>query len=239
MNDKFKQWKNGVKDGIPICLGYFAVSFTFGIKAGGVGLSVFQTVLISITNVTSAGQFAGVDMISYGATYIEMALAQLILNIRYCLMSCSLSQKLEKNIFPLHRFFVAYGVTDEIFGVTICHNGRLNPFYSYGVMSAAIPGWVLGTLFGIVFGNIMPNSVLNALGIAIYAMFIAIIIPAAKQNKSILCVVILAMLCSLAFYALPIINQVSSGFRTIIITIVIAGIAAWLFPVKEEDADER
>jgi predicted branched-subunit amino acid permease len=233
MNNKLKLWKNGVKDGIPICLGYFAVSFTFGIKAGMVGLSVFQTVLISITNVTSAGQFAGVDMIAYGATYIEMAMAQFILNIRYCLMSCSLSQKLESNLFPLHRFLIAYGVTDEIFGVTICH------YYAYGVMSAAIPGWIIGTLFGIVFGNIMPNSVLSALGIAIYGMFLAIIIPAAKQNKSILYVVIFSMLFSLAFYVLPIINQVSSGFRTIIITIVIAGVAAWLFPVKEEDTNER
>ncbi|OYP06559.1 branched-chain amino acid ABC transporter permease, partial [Lachnotalea glycerini] len=175
--NQIEQWKSGFKDGIPICLGYFAVSFTFGIKAGIVGLTVFQTVLISVTNVTSAGQFAGIDMIAYGASYMEMALAQLVLNIRYCLMSCSLSQKLESNLFPVHRFFIAYGVTDEIFGVTICHDGKLNPYYSYGVMSSAVPGWIFGTFFGIVFGNIMPVSVLNALGIAIYAMFIAIIIP--------------------------------------------------------------
>lgn len=233
-----EQWKNGVKDGIPICLGYFAVSFTFGIKAGVVGLSVFQTVLISITNVTSAGQFAGLDIISYGATYLEMALAQLVLNIRYCLMSCSLSQKLEKNLFPLHRFLIAYGVTDEIFGVSMCHEGRLNPYYSYGVMSAAIPGWIVGTLFGILFGNIMPTSILSAFGIAIYAMFIAIIVPVAKQKKSVFFVVLGAMLFSLAFYILPVVKQLSSGFRTIIITIVVAGVAAGLSPIKGEDTNE-
>ncbi|RDY31269.1 AzlC family ABC transporter permease [Lachnotalea glycerini] len=236
---QIEQWKSGFKDGIPICLGYFAVSFTFGIKAGIVGLTVFQTVLISVTNVTSAGQFAGIDMIAYGASYMEMALAQLVLNIRYCLMSCSLSQKLESNLFPVHRFFIAYGVTDEIFGVTICHDGKLNPYYSYGVMSSAVPGWIFGTFFGIVFGNIMPVSVLNALGIAIYAMFIAIIIPKAKESKSVRLVVLGAMVCSMAFYTLPIIKQVSAGFRTIIITVLIAGIAAWLCPINEENTNER
>ena len=139
----------GFKDGIPICLGYIAVSFTFGIMAKKVGISIFDAVLISLTNVTSAGQFAGLSLIASTASYIEMAITQLIINLRYCLMSCALSQKIDPEAPLIHRFFIAYGVTDEIFGVTVCKGGKLSPFYSYGVIFISVFGWVFGTFLGI------------------------------------------------------------------------------------------
>ena len=144
----------GFKDGIPICLGYIAVSFTFGIMAKKVGISIFDAVLISLTNVTSAGQFAGLSLIASTASYIEMAITQLIINLRYCLMSCALSQKIDPEAPLIHRFFIAYGVTDEIFGVTVCKGGKLSPFYSYGVIFISVFGWVFGTFLGILSGNI-------------------------------------------------------------------------------------
>ncbi|BBB90197.1 MAG TPA: AzlC family ABC transporter permease [Methylomusa anaerophila] len=136
-----------MRDGIPICLGYFAVSFTFGILAKKAGLTPLQAVVISLTNVTSAGQFAALGLIGASATYLEMASTQLILNLRYCLMSCVLSQKLDSKAHFIHRFLLAHGITDEIFGAAVCKNGKLNPFYNYGLMSSVIPGWTLGTFF--------------------------------------------------------------------------------------------
>ncbi|MBP2651049.1 MAG: putative branched-chain amino acid permease (azaleucine resistance) [Firmicutes bacterium] len=167
MNDNITNWKNGVKDGIPIFLGYVAVSFTFGIMAKNAGLTPLAAVIMSVTNVTSAGQFAALGLIGASSSYFEMAVTQLVLNLRYCLMSCSLSQKLDGKVPFVHRFLVAYGVTDEIFGVSVCKNGRLSPFYSYGLMSIAIPGWVLGTFLGVVSGSILPGRVISALSIAL------------------------------------------------------------------------
>ena len=174
----------GFKDGIPICLGYIAVSFTFGIMAKKVGISIFDAVLISLTNVTSAGQFAGLSLIASTASYIEMAITQLIINLRYCLMSFSLSQKLEKGVSNGHRLAVAFGVTDEIFGVSASQEGRISPWYNYGVMCVAIPGWTLGTLAGAVSGSLLPDFLVSALSVAIYGMFLAVIIPPAKKNRA-------------------------------------------------------
>ena len=224
----------GFKDGIPICLGYIAVSFTFGIMAKKVGISIFDAVLISLTNVTSAGQFAGLSLIASTASYIEMAITQLIINLRYCLMSCALSQKIDPEAPLFHRFLIAYGVTDEIFGVSICRPGSLRPSYSYGLMAVAIPGWVLGTLFGILSGNLLPAGIISALGIAIYGMFLAIIIPPAKEEKPVLLVVLSAVALSTLFTYTPVLNKISSGFQIILITVLVAGAAAILFPVKEE-----
>ena len=161
----------GFKDGIPICLGYIAVSFTFGIMAKKVGISIFDAVLISLTNVTSAGQFAGLSLIASTASYIEMAITQLIINLRYCLMSCALSQKIDPEAPLIHRFFIAYGVTDEIFGVTVCKGGKLSPFYSYGVIFISVFGWVFGTFLGILSGNILPARVVSALSVALMVCF--------------------------------------------------------------------
>ena len=227
-------WEAGLHDGLPICLGYFAVSFAFGIQAKNSGLTVFQAALMSLTNVTSAGQFAGIGLIAAGASYLEMALTQLIINLRYCLMSCALSQKIGPDMAFGHRFGIAFGVTDEIFGVSICRPGSLRPSYSYGLMAVAIPGWVLGTLFGILSGNLLPAGIISALGIAIYGMFLAIIIPPAKEEKPVLLVVLSAVALSTLFTYTPVLNKISSGFQIILITVLVDGAAAILFPVKEE-----
>jgi predicted branched-subunit amino acid permease len=226
-------WLKGMKDGMPICLGYFAVSFTFGMMAVAQGLSIGDAVFISAANLTSAGQFAGLTLISAGAPYYEMAVAQLIINMRYFLMSFALSQKLERNIPFLHRFLVAYGVTDEIFAVSVSQEGRVSPYYSYGAMSVAVPGWVLGTLAGAISGNLLPDFIVSALGIAIYGMFLAIIIPPAAKNRVVLGVVVGAMLMSGLFRFVPVLDKVSPGLVIIITTILVAGTAAYLYPIEE------
>ena len=147
----------GIQDGIPICLGYIAVSFTFGIMAKNAGLSTWKAVLLSLTNLTSAGQFAGLSLITASASYFEMAFTQLIINLRYSLMSCALSQKIDNHYPFFHRFLIAYGVTDEVFGVSVSRPGRITPWYSYGVMALAAPGWTLGTFLGVVSGSILPD----------------------------------------------------------------------------------
>ncbi len=227
----------GIKDGIPICLGYIAVSFTFGIMAGNAGLSVWESVLISATNLTSAGQFAGLSLIASAASYVEMAVTQLIINLRYCLMSCALSQKFDSKVPFFHRLFVAYGVTDEIFGVSVSKSGKLSPFYSYGAISISAFGWIFGTLLGTVSGNILPVRIVSALSVALYGMFIAIIIPPSRDNKVVAGIVIISMLMSLFFTKAPVLCNISSGFRIIILTLLIAGAAAVLFPVTDEEKE--
>lgn len=236
---KIDSFKNGVIDGIPICLGYLTVSFTFGIMARNCGLSVWEAVLISATNLTSAGQFAGLSLITASATYMEMAFTQLIINLRYCLMSCSLSQKLDTDSAFFHRFFISYSVTDEIFGVSVCRPGKISPFYSYGVTAIAAPGWILGTFLGVISGNLLPARITSALSIALYGMFIAIIIPPARENKTIAYVVIISMVLSLLFTVTPILRSISSGFRIIILTILIAGVAAVISPIENKDTKKE
>lgn len=228
----------GIQDGIPICLGYIAVSFTFGIMAKNAGLSTWEAVLISLTNLTSAGQFAGLSLITASASYFEMAFTQLIINLRYSLMSCALSQKIDNHYPFFHRFLIAYGVTDEVFGVSVSRPGRITPWYSYGVMALAAPGWTLGTFLGVVSGNILPDRIVSALSVALYGMFIAIIIPPARDNRIIGTIVVISMATSFLFAKAPVLCQISSGFRIIILTILIAGIAAYFFPVKEETNPE-
>lgn len=225
---------NGMKDGIPIGLGYFAVSFTFGIAAVSAGIPAFGAELISLTNVTSAGQFAGLTIIAANGTLLEMALTQFIINLRYCLMSFSLAQKLNQNTPFVHRFLMAFGVTDEIFAIGVSHKGKLPPSYHYGAMAVAIPGWVTGTALGAVFGNILPAFIMSALGIAIYGMFLAIILPPAREDKTILCVVLAAMTLSALFYITPVLKEISSGFVIIITTVLVAGVAAFIKPIHEE-----
>lgn len=227
-------FKRGLKDGVPIALGYFAVSFTFGMMAVAGGLSTGQAVLISLTNLTSAGQFAGLDIIVAGGSYWEMALTQLVINLRYCLMSFSLAQKLKRDVPWAHRFVVAFGVTDEIFGVSASQEGRVSPFYNYGAMCVAIPGWTLGTMVGGISGNLLPAFMVSALSVAIYGMFLAVIIPQAKKNRAVLGVVTGAMAVSSLFSVVPVLRKVSSGFVIIITTVLVAGVAAYVCPVEEE-----
>ena len=230
-------FSSGLKDGMPICFGYFAVSFAFGIQAAGIGLSVFEASVLSALNVTSAGQFAALAIIASGASLIELAFTQLIINLRYFLMSCALSQKLSPSLPLGHRLGIAYGMTDEIFAVSVSQREPLSPFYSYGLIAVAIPGWVLGTALGAAAGNILPAVLTNALGIAIYGMFIAIILPPAKENRVVAGVVVLSMVLSALFTYLPVLCNISSGFRIIVITLITAGGAALLFPIPDEPAE--
>ncbi len=233
MNTRREHLKSGITDGIPICLGYFAVSFTFGIMALKFGLSPLQSIVMSLTNLTSAGQFAGLSIITAGAPFTEMAVAQLVINLRYCLMSCSLSQKLDKSTPFYHRLLIGYGITDEIFGVSVCRSGLLNPWYCYGLFLLAVPSWTLGTAAGAFFGRLLPERALSALGVALYGMFLAIIIPPAKRNKILAGVTAVSMALSLLFFLIPALQNISSGLRLIILTVVIAGAAAALFPVTD------
>ncbi|NSJ28562.1 AzlC family ABC transporter permease [Blautia glucerasea] len=235
---KNESFKKGIKDGIPIGLGYLAVSFTFGMMSVSSGLSIWQAVLISLTNLTSAGQFAGLDIIVAGGSYWEMALTQLVINLRYCLMSFSLSQKMRRDEPWAHRYLVAFGITDEIFGVSASQEGKVSAFYNYGAMCMAIPGWTLGTLLGAISGSLLPDFIMSALGVAIYGMFLAVIISPAKKNKAVLLVVVAAMAVSTLFAVVPGLNKVSSGFVIIITTLVTAGGAAYLCPVKEDEVHE-
>ena len=193
---------------------------------------------MSFTNLTSAGQFAALGIIQAGAPFVEMAVAQLIINLRYCLMSCSLSQKLESGIPSFHRFLMAYGVTDEIFGVSVCRPGMLSPFYNYGLICVAVPGWTLGTLLGAISGDLLPARLLSALNVALYGMFLAVVIPPAKGNRILTGVILASMALSFLFTRIPALDHISSGFKIIILTIMIAGAAAILFPVKEEPVNE-
>ncbi len=227
----------GFKDGIPIFLGYLAVSFTFGIAAKSAGLSVFEATLMSATNFTSAGQFAALELITAGAGFIELALTQLVINLRYCLMSSALTQKISPNMRFFHRFLFSFGNTDEVFGVCAAHPQKLTADYCYGVLSSALPGWVFGTFLGAFSGTLLPEGVLSALGIALYGMFIAIIIPPAKKDLRIAGIIAVSMALSAIFYYLPVLSGISSGFRIIILTVVIAAGAALVFPTPDEEGE--
>lgn len=227
--------QQGLKDGIPIGVGYFSVSFTFGMLAVKSGISPFHAVLISLLNLTSAGQFAGITVITGGASLLEMALTQLIINIRYALMSISLSQKLDSSVSLGKRMIIAYGNTDEIFAVASSKPGTVGQKYMYGLILIPVLGWVSGTLTGAVASTLLPAAIISALGVALYGMFIAIVVPAAKEHREVCCVVFTALLLSTAFYYLPVIKEISSGFMIIICTVLAAGVGAAVFPVKEEE----
>lgn len=222
----------GFRDGIPIGLGYFVVSFTLGIMARHVGLTPFQGFLVSLLNNASAGEYVGFALISVHAPYLEVAIMTFIANARYLLMSTVVSQKFSPKTPFYHRIFVGFDITDEIFGITIARKGWLNPFYNYGAMLTALPGWSIGTALGIIAGNILPPSAVSALSVALYGMFIAIIIPPARKDKIVAACVVVSFVAS--FLAETFLHGViSAGTRTIFLTVIIAGAAAIFFPVKE------
>ncbi len=227
-------FREGVRDGMPIALGYFVVSFTLGIAARNAGLDPFQGFLTSFLNNASAGEYAGFTVIAADAPYLEIALITLIANARYLLMSAVVSQKFSPDTPFYHRIFVGFDVTDEIFGITVARPGKLNPYYNYGAMSVALPGWSVGTALGIMAGNVLPPSAVSALGVALYGMFLAVIIPPARKDYLIGVLVILSFIMSYTAAHLPGLMQLSGGTRTIILTLLIAGIAAAFFPVEKE-----
>lgn len=229
----------GMKDGLPVALGYLAVSFTLGISAVKSGLTPFQAFATSALNNTSAGEFAAFSLIGAGVSYMEIALTTLILNMRYILMSCALSQKIDKNTPIVHRFLMAYDVTDEIFGLSIMSEGRLDPKYTYGLIAISAPSWAIGTYLGAVMGSVMPAGVLSAMNLALYGMFIAVIVPPAKKDKTIAVVIAVSMLSSLMFSILPGLREISSGIVVIILTVVISLAAAILFPVCGDKKEKK
>ena len=231
-----QEYIRGIRHGVPIALGYFAVSFAIGITAEKAGMTVYEAALMSLLNLTSAGQAAAITLISVGTYIAELALTQLIINARYFLMSCSLSQRVSADIPFYHRLLVAFGVTDEIFGISIAQKGYLLPAYNYGAMSVAIPGWCMGTALGVIFGEILPGLVVNCLSVALYGMFIAIIIPPARKSIAVALAVVISMILSFLTGVLPAVKEISSGFKIIIITVAVAAIAAIIAPV--EDCDE-
>ena len=228
------QFIRGLWHGVPIALGYLSVSFGFGIMAVRAGLSVASAVGISVTNLTSAGQAAGVTIIAAGGTLMEMALTQLVINIRYALMGISLSQKLDGTFNIPRRLICSFGITDEIFAVASSQRGTLCPSYMYGLILISFLGWSGGTFLGAAAGQILPESVTNAMGIVLYGMFLAVVVPAAREKKSVLCAAALSILISVIFKYL--LTAVSGGFAVIISAVTAAAAAALFFPFTEEES---
>ena len=228
--------RQGIRHGIPIGLGYLSVSFAFGMKAVGDGLTVLQAVLISMTNLTSAGQIAALPLMVGGASLAEMALTQLTINLRYALMSLSLSRKLDGSMGTRQRLIFSFANTDEIFAVASSQPGKVGKHYLYGLMLAPWIGWSLGTFLGGAAGTLLPAFVRTALGIAIYGMFLAIILPPARKSRPVRFVVLVAVGLSLCFRYIPGLNTVSSGFVIIICGVLAAAAGAWRFPAEEDAA---
>lgn len=225
-------FNKGIKDGLPIGLGYLSVAFAFGVQASIVGIPLFMSVFISMTNLTSAGQLAGLTVIAAVGTVLEMILTQLVINARYFLMSLTLSQKLDDSFSLGHRLFLSAFVTDEIFAVAAAKPKTFGRKYFYGLVILPYCGWALGTLLGAAAGSILPVQLTNALGIALYAMFIAIIIPPSISVKGVLPAVIIAAGLSAAMYYVPVINALNEGFRYIISAVISAAVTALFFPVE-------
>ena len=225
----------GVRDGIPIALGYFAVSFSLGIAARNVGITAVQGMLASFLCMASAGQYALFSLIGAAASLGEIALVNLITNARYFLMSCALSQKIDPQMKNYHRFIFGAVVTDEIFGITVARPGYLAPWYNYGAMAVTMPGWAIGTGLGILMGTLLPARLVSALSVALFGMFIAVFIPPAKKDKVILGCVAASFAAALLFDLVPQLSEISAGTRTILLTVVISAAAAALFPRGEAE----
>lgn len=229
-----RQWfLKGMRAGVPICMGYFAVAIALGISARSAGVSSLQAALTSLLINASAGEYAGFALIAAGASYIEVAVMEAVANARYLLMSASLSQKLEPSTRLWERLLLGFTVTDEIFGVSVSLPCRLSPYFTYGAFVIATLGWTGGTFVGAVLGNVLPLRVLSALAVGLYGMFISVFIPEAKKNKIVALLVAVSFLLSWLLEVLPFVRDISSGIRVIILTVVISLAAAILFPIKE------
>ena len=225
----------GLKGGIPIALGYFAVSFTLGIQAKNVGITAFQAAVTSFGLHASAGEYLAFTLIGANANILVMVLMEMIANARYLLMSCSLSQKIPADTPMWKRLVMGYFITDEIFGASISVSGKLDPYYMFGLIAVASPGWVVGTALGVIMGNALPLRAVSALSVGLYGMFIACIIPEGRKNKIVAGVIIVSFVLSYIFSTLSVLKGISSGIKIMILTVIIATVAAILFPVKEEN----
>ena len=230
-----RHFLRGLRDGFPIGLGYFAVSFGLGISCRAANLTAFQGFLLSFLNNASAGEYGGITIIASDSGFLIMAAMMLVVNARYMLMSCALSQHLSPDTPLIFRLIIGYDLTDELFGITIARPGCVEPRYFYGAMTASIPMWAAGTALGIFMGNLLPARIVSALSVALYGMFLAIIVPPAKENRVVLGCVLSAFAASAAFAFLPVLRDLSSGNRTIILTVVISALAAVLFPRPAEE----
>ena len=239
MFEKKVQFARGMRDGIPIMLGYLAVAFTLGIAARNAGLTALQAALTSFTNHASAGEYVGFTLIAAHAGYLEVALMEVVANARYLLMSCAMSQKLAPGTPLGHRMLIGYCLTDEVFGISMAQEGYLCPQYAYGAFAVAVSGWTLGSGLGVLMGNILPARVVSALSVGLYGMFLAVIVPPARQNRFLCGLIVVAMAASAAFAAaaaLPLFASLSEGMRTIILTVVLSAAAALIRPIREEEA---
>lgn len=227
--------KKGLRDGIPISLGYFAVSFAFGILAVDSGCTVLEAVLISFTNLTSAGQFAGLTVIAQAGTLLEMAVTQLVINSRYMLMSIAMSQKVDADFHGIWRWLLGYGITDEIFAAAIQTDGTIKRSYFGSLIILPVIGWTAGTFLGAFLGNILPVMLTNALGVALYGMFIAVVVPKAREDFHVLFAVLIAVAISVALKYIPVFSFISGGFGIIICAVAASAVGALVFPVKEDE----
>jgi len=230
-----KDFSRGIVDGIPICLGYLSVSFAFGIFAVESGLKIWQAVMVSMFCVTSAGQLAAVPIMASCGGVLELAISQLVINMRYALMSISLSQKLDREVTTPHKLAIAFINTDEVFAVASGQKGSVTKAYMYGLISTPWVGWVSGTLIGAVAGNVLPAIVTASLGVAIYGMFVAIVVPEMKKSGATALCVAIAVGLSCLFYYVPGLNRIPSGFTIIICAVIASGIMAFVAPVKEDN----
>ena len=227
----------GVHDGVPIALGYFVVAFTLGILAKTAGLTAWQGFVTSAVNIASAGEYAGFTVIAAQAPYLEIAVLTLVANARYFLMAAALAQRFAPDTPLLHRLAVSFGVTDEVFGITVARGGMVQPYYNYGALAISVPAWSAGTSAGILAGGILPAAAVSALSVALYGMFVWVILPPAKKSRPIAGMVLASFLLSLAATYTPLTSELSGGTRTIILTLLIAGVGAALFPVHEEQEE--
>ena len=227
----------GVHDGVPIALGYFVVAFTLGILAKTAGLSAWQGFVTSAVNIASAGEYAGFTVIAAQAPYLEIAVLTLVANARYFLMAAALAQRFAPDTPLLHRLAVSFGVTGEVFGITVARGGMVQPYYNYGALAISVPAWSAGTSAGILAGGILPAAAVSALSVALYGMFVWVILPPAKKSRPIAGMVLASFLLSLAATYAPLTSELSGGTRTILLTLLIAGVGAALFPVHEEQEE--
>lgn len=224
----------GLRDGLPIGLGYFAVAFSLGIVARNAQVTPIQGFIASTLNLASAGEYALFTSMAQKASFFEIALITLVINARYLLMSCALTQKFDEKTSLTHRLLVGFGVTDEIFGITIARKGTLNPYYNYGAILIAAPLWSLGTALGIWAGDLLPTNVVSALSVALYGMFLAVIVPPTKKHTVIKIAVLVSFLSSYLFCVIPYVKELSGGTKTIILTVSISALLAVIKPVPSD-----